>query len=68
MLHKIVYKIWKFLDNACSRLHNIAVEDLHKTGQVKYTRFNRFVFKIENIISIPKWKIEDYWAEKGVTK
>ena len=48
-------------------LHKVGVNDLHKTGKVKYTKFNEFLFKVEDALDAFHYKYywkaieEQYW-------
>ena len=52
-------EFFSHLDNFIGFVHNVAVNDLHKTGDVQYTKFNRFLFKIEE--TLDAFHYEHYW-------
>ena len=59
---RLMSLIYSILEPISFWLHNKAVDDLHKTGEVKYTPYNKLLFGLEEIISIPINNIEDRWA------
>ena len=52
-------EFFSHLDNFIGFVHNVAVNDLHKTGDVQYTKFNRFLFKFEE--TLDAFHYEHYW-------
>ena len=60
-------RLFDLLERFIYFLHNVAVNDLHKTGKVKYTKFNKFLFKVEDALDAFHYKYywkaieEQYW-------
>ncbi len=59
--------IFNLLERFIFFLHNVAVNDLHKTGSVQYTSFNKLLFNIERTLDAFHYKYywkaieEQYW-------
>lgn len=49
----IKHRINRVLYDFAGVLHNLAVEDLYKTGKVVYSPFNKILLEISRILSKP---------------